>query len=217
MLLIPKVVHRIWFGPNPMPADYVAYEKSWERHGYEVKLWNEGNLPPLRNQAIYDDPEIGQNRGGGIRELGRWVQRADLVSYELIARFGGIYANTDMECLRPLDGILDGVEAFAGFEQENFLGCALMGCVPDNAFFNLVIEELPERWAAMPGRNMEAVTGPHLLSAVRGKFPDAITQFPAHYFYPYLYTEMERETEEYPDSYCAHHWGHQRPLSFFTG
>lgn len=207
-LLIPKVIHRIWFGPEPMPVDYEFYGESWERQGYEVKLWTEANLPELRNQDIYDDPGIGGQGGGQPAAIRRWVQRADLVSYELIWRFGGIYANTDMECLRSLDPILADVEAFAGIEQEHFLGTALMGCTAGNPFFGAVIEALPFRFRAMPDRNMEAVTGPHLLTTVRDEFPEAITQFPAGYFYPVLYNEMDREHDEHPDAYTNHHWGH---------
>ena len=103
-----------------MRAELVAYGRSWERLGYDLKLWAETNLPPLTNQQLYDDLEhLVVNAGGGDPALGLWVQRADLVSYELIFQLGGIYANTDMEAIRRIP--LDGVEAFAGMEDAEFL------------------------------------------------------------------------------------------------
>jgi mannosyltransferase OCH1-like enzyme len=207
--VIPKVVHRIWFGPEPMRDELVQFGESWERHGYEVQLWTEDNLPDIVNAGIYYDPNIGLNVGGGVHRLGVWVQRADLVSYELLWRFGGIYANTDMECLRSLDPILEGVEAFAGYEQEHFLSNALMGCTPGHPFFKAVIDKLPYRYHSMPGCPMNTTTGPHLLTDV-ANLRDDLTRFPAEFFNPFLYTEMGREWDDFPDAYTRHHWGHQK-------
>jgi mannosyltransferase OCH1-like enzyme len=209
VILIPKVVHRIWFGPEPMRGELIEFGEMWKQHGYELLLWTERNLPPLVNQAIYDDPNIGRFVGGGVPRLGKWVQRADVVSYELIWRFGGIYANTDMECLRSLDPLLDDVEAFAGREQEHFLSNALMGCVPGHPFFRAVIDRLPSRYREMPGAPMNATTGPHLLTEVAQQRDD-LTIFPAECFNPFLYDDMSAEWDDYPDAYTRHHWGHQR-------
>lgn len=210
--LIPKVVHRIWFGPHQMRDELVEYGKSWERHGYEVKLWTEDNLPPLRCQRVYD--EIGDGRpinvGGGVQELGVWVQRADVVAYELVSRFGGIVANTDIECLRPLDPILDGVSCFAGYEDDIFLCNALMGATPRHEFFDLVLEELPRRWDSLQGEPMNGVTGPHFLTFMGNRHSDLIERMPREWFYPYSYTEMDREHLEHPEAYTSHHWGHTR-------
>lgn len=214
--MIPRTVHRIWFGPHPMPDEYKAYREKWESFGYEVTDWTENDLPVLRNRDVYDDPNIGASTGGGIAELGVWVQRADVVSYELIWRYGGIYANTDIEPLRPFDDLLDGVSAFAGIEQEHFLGNAVMGCEAGHPFFDRVIEVLPGRYFSMVGVPMNGTTGPHLLTAVASERDD-LTVFPAETFYPYLYSEMDREHGEHPDAYTAHHWGHTRGLGYFIG
>lgn len=205
--VIPKVVHRIWFGPEPMRDELVRFGQSWEDHGYEVKLWTEDNLPELRNASIYNDEHIGANVGGGVHRLGKWVQRADVVSYELIYQFGGIYANTDMECLRPLD--LGDASAFVSYEQEHFLSNALMGGVAGHPLFDAIIERLPSRYREYAGTPMNVTTGPHLLTEVASMFPDVL-RLPAELVNPFLYTEMDREWDDFPDAYTRHHWGHQR-------
>jgi mannosyltransferase OCH1-like enzyme len=196
-----------------MRRELIEFGKTWERLGYETILWTEATLPELRNQEIYDEIElVGVNTGGGVPELGVWVQRADLVSYELIWQFGGIYANTDMEALRSLDPILRDVEAFAGMEDGEFLSNALMGCVAGHHFFSDLIDELPIRFREMRGEPMNAVTGPHLLSRMQREDPGGLTVFPKKYFNPVLYDgqDMSNEWAEHPDSYCVHHWGHTR-------
>lgn len=207
---IAKIVHRIWFGPYPMRQELIDYGKSWEAHGYELKLWTEKNLPELRNQAVYNDiPNKQVNVGCGVPELGVWVQRADVVSYELIYEYGGIYANTDMECLRSLDPILEDVDAFAGWEVIGVLSNALMGCTPKHPFFDAVIEELPYRFDRMRGCPMSESTGPRLLTDIHEKRAD-LTAFPQTHFIPYGYEQMEEEWLPHPEAYTSHHWGHRR-------
>jgi len=209
--VIPNLVHRIWFGPAPMRRELVEFGRTWERHGYELKLWTEANLPRLRNELVYEEiARRGVNTGGGVPELGVWVQRADVVSYELIYEYGGIYANCDMECLRPIP--LEGISAFAGYEDGEFLSNALMGCEAGHPFFGAVIDELLPRFWEMRGEPMNGVTGPHLLTWVNRTNPGLLHVFPKAAFNPVLYDieSMRTEWDDHPDSYCVHHWGHTR-------
>ena len=62
---------------------------------------DEENLPedPIR-------PEI-------LERLRAPVERADILRLEILYRYGGVYVDGDLECLRPLDDVLDG-EDFVG-------------------------------------------------------------------------------------------------------
>jgi mannosyltransferase OCH1-like enzyme len=207
----PDVVHRIWFGPHPMRRELIEFGRTWERLGYEVRLWTESNLPTLRNQRIYDEvAQRGVNTGGGVPELGVWVQRADIVSYELILEHGGIYANTDMEALRRIP--LEGVQAFAGYEDGEFLSNALMGCEAGAKFYECVIEQLAPRYDEHSHQPMNYTTGPHLLTWVYRNVCDELHVFPKQAFNPVLFDgeAMRDEWGDHPDSYAVHHWGHTR-------
>lgn len=215
-LLIPRTVHRLWFGTKRMPADYIAYGRAWERLGYELHTWTEADLGPLVNGGIWD--EIGRNGvnvGGGNPAVGLAVQRADVVAYELAYVFGGIVANCDIEPLRPLDDMLYGVEAFAVREQGPWISNALIGSVPGHPFWQAVIARLPQRYRLAAGRPMNEQTGPHLLTEVAASRDD-LAVLPEWVAMPYLYGEMHKEGRpdlwDTPDApYCEHHWGHQHP------
>lgn len=101
--MIPRIIHQIWIGPDPLPDDQRPYIKSWKRHhpSWEHKLWTEENLPedPVR-------PEI-------LERLRTPVERADILRLEILYRYGGVYVDTDLECLRPLDDVI-GDERFVG-------------------------------------------------------------------------------------------------------
>lgn len=194
-----------------MRRELVEFGKTWERLGYDAILWTEDNLPRLRNRWVYDEIAVrGVNAGGGVPELGVWVQRADVVSYELIYEFGGIYANCDMEALRRIP--LDNVAAFAGMEDGEFLSNALMGCEPGHDFYGWVIAELGPRYAQHSHQPMNYTTGPHLLTWVWRNLCDDLHVFPKEAFNPVLFDgeSMRGEWDDHPGSYCVHHWGHTR-------
>ncbi len=111
---IPRLFHQIWIGPDPLPLEFEAYRASWRAHHpeWEFRLWEEDNLPgDLRTAAVYE------------RER-RPVERADILRLELLWKYGGVYVDIDMECLRPLGrarrrrGLLrDGDQAGADHEH----------------------------------------------------------------------------------------------------
>jgi len=39
----PRVFHRIWIGPDPLPDSFAAFGESWVRHHphWEHRLWTE--------------------------------------------------------------------------------------------------------------------------------------------------------------------------------
>lgn len=210
-MLIPKVVHRIWFGPEPVPDDYVRFGEAWERFGYEVRHWSEANLPELVNRREYDACATrGVNTGIAPRRLGVWTQRADLVSYELVWRFGGIYSNMDMEPRRPFDDLLDGVEAFAGKENNDSVCNALFGATAGHPFVAKCVELAAARfWDLGNFQSMQQQTGPGTITAAAAAVPD-VRVFPTELFYPFSFEDMSREHDDWPDAFAVHHWGHTR-------
>lgn len=195
-----------------MRQELIDYGRAWERLGYDLRLWTERNLPELRNQQIFDDVATKGyvNVGGGVQELGVWVQQADIASYELVYEYGGIYANTDIEPLRHLGPLLDGVGAWAGREDREAICNALMGAPRHHPAFDAVIGELAARWWVSDRfEPMNQATGPGLLTRVFERRDD-VTIFDRDVFYPFNFLEMDREWDEFPAAWTKHHWGHTR-------
>lgn len=206
------VVHRIWFGPEPMRDELVQFGRLWETLGYDVQLWTEQNLPALQNQAIFDDlADKPMPPSGQPERIARYVQQADIVAYELVFQFGGIVANCDMEPLRPLD-LVAGVPAWAAFEVDGEHVCnAIVGADrPGHPFWQACIESIAERWPDERFEPMERVTGPGLITPLWQQRPGELTVFRSAQFYPFGFGEMHREWEHFPHAYTRHHWGHTR-------
>ena len=197
-LRIPRILHRIWLG-GPMPEREQALGETWASHhpGWEMRLWHEGNLPTLRNATIF-------------ASAASYAQQADVLRYEVLLEHGGVYVDTDFECLRSLEPLLVGVEAFTAREDELRASIGILGCVPGHPFFAAVVAALPDSVAWRPGRPPNEQTGPELLTRtllacdVLGE--ETLTVFPPQLFYPYHWTEPHRAGESFPDAYAVHHW-----------
>src|SRR5688572_30025403 len=96
-LRIPRTFHRIWLGGG-MPQQYELYGESWLHWHPQWRMitWTENNLPPLQNQRQFDDAGI-------------WAQKADIARYEILYRYGGVYIDTDFECLQNIEDLLEGI------------------------------------------------------------------------------------------------------------
>lgn len=216
---MPHTIHRIWGGPDKMPKDYRDYGRKWEElnPGWQVKDWT--RLPRLINQAVYDDiglmdPLLTPD------PVAVATQRADVASYELLWKYGGIYVNADIEPVRPLDTLLEkvGANAWASFEDSYFLVNAAMGGPARHPFWRAVIDALPERyWNARRGE-MNTTTGPHLLTSVwKGWDQGGFVTLPREVFNPVHFSQVpaggnaDGILSEYPpDTIAVHHWGHRK-------
>lgn len=95
--IIPKTIHYCWFGGNPLPEKYKRNIESWRKYcpGYEIVEWNESNYDVKKNQFMRQ-----------AYERKRWEYVSDYARKDIIFQHGGIYFDTDVECIRPIDDLL---------------------------------------------------------------------------------------------------------------
>lgn len=221
--LTPKILHRLWLGPRSMPRVYADYGEKWRKlhPDWEYREWGLEDLPPLRNQALFDSCGVswGGLAGAGKQASARQVQQADIAAYELVEQFGGVYVNCDLEPLKALDPLLDMVEgkAFAGQSPEpRYISNAVIGGPKRHWFWGAVIDFMPLRVATTPAKAMNFQTGPLLLTEVatrEGQWPEpgnALKVFPFDFFSPYGYLDMGMEGGRFDTAYMEHHWGHRK-------
>lgn len=114
--MIPKIIHYCWFGRGEMPELAIKCIDSWKKYlpDYQYKLWNEDNFDldmfPYTREA-YD------NR--------KFAFVTDVVRLYALYTEGGIYMDTDVEVIRPLDEFLHHT-AFSGFENAHDVPTGIM-------------------------------------------------------------------------------------------
>ena len=114
--MIPKIIHYCWFGRGQMPQQALDCIASWKKilPEYKIKEWNEDtfdlDMYPYVREA-YD------NR--------KFAFVTDVVRLYALYTEGGIYMDTDVEILKPLDSFLHH-NAFSGFENNSSVPTGIM-------------------------------------------------------------------------------------------
>ncbi|MFC0601242.1 glycosyltransferase [Streptomyces palmae] len=107
---IPELIHQAWVDAD-VPARWQNWVDSWRRRhpGWEYRLWTDAESRSFLEEhypwflPIYDG-------------YPNPVMRADVIRYFLVDHFGGVYADLDVECLRPTGELLSGRRLVLGCE-----------------------------------------------------------------------------------------------------
>lgn len=108
-MMIPKKIHYCWFGRGEKPKLAQKCIASWKKYcpDYEIIEWNEDNFDLDYNaytRYCYDNK--------------KWAFLSDFVRLVVIAEYGGLYFDTDVELLNSPDELLQ-FGAFYGFENDS--------------------------------------------------------------------------------------------------
>lgn len=109
---IPKIIHYCWFGRNPLPELAKKCIASWKKFlpDYEIKEWNENNYD------VRKIPYIAQ-----AYDAKKYAFVSDFARFDILYEHGGVYFDTDVEVIKPLDDILRR-GSFAGVERTGDAG-----------------------------------------------------------------------------------------------
>jgi len=116
---IPKVIHYCWFGQEPFPQEVRKCLTSWKKQmpDYEIIEWNTKNFDV--NMCDYTRQAFA---------AGKYAFVSDYARLYILYNHGGIYMDSDVESLKPLDPLLVN-KAFTGFESRDFLAPWIMASI----------------------------------------------------------------------------------------
>lgn len=147
-----------------MSNKYLLFEETWRAHhpDWEFKLWTEKNMPPLRNQRIFDlEPT--------------YAGKSDIARIELLYNFGGVYIDTDLECLGNIEHLIQDIDAFGmtGWTHDGSVKLAngFMGSIKEYPLWAEAIDRLESHY--MLYRQSESLfkkTGADLLNTLLPKY-----------------------------------------------
>ncbi len=188
--MIPKKIHQIWLGPN-RPTKWMD---TWKELNLAWKycLWTEENL------TLSDK----------VKECPSNAGKSDILRYQVLHDFGGVYVDADSECIRPLDDDLLDNEAFCTWENEwlrpGLMTGAFLGSVKGSNLTAELLKEIDNTSMNFHPAEAWSKIGPLLLTKTICRLQFPITIFPSHYFQPKHYMGLEYKGKG--RVYANHFW-----------
>lgn len=203
--MIPKIVHYCWFGGKEKTRLAKKCIKSWKKHliGYEFKEWNESNFDIHCNSYV----EEAYNSK-------RFAFVADYARLHALYKEGGIYMDTDVEVLKPLDEFLVHI-AFAGYESNSEISTGILGAEKGNLWIGKQLEHYNGIHFVHPDGSLDLTTNVEVITAFMvelglrqdntfQEFNNLVTIYPNDFFSPKDYWEGDINLTE--NSYAIHHF-----------
>ena len=130
--MIPKIIHYCWFGGKEKDEFTQKCISSWKKYckGYEIIEWNESNFDINCNKYVKE-----------AYQAKKWAFVADYVRLYVVNQYGGIYFDTDVEVIKPIDDLLDCRAFFCYEENFNINTGSGFGSVKDNEILKLMLKD----------------------------------------------------------------------------
>jgi hypothetical protein len=170
---IPKVIHFIWIGPKPFPAESVKNIQSWvDNHPqWTFKFWTDRprDLPHPKMQLAKTSDFAFLKLASCYGDSDNFAEKADLLRYEILYQEGGVYADHDVKCLHAFDPLNEAYDFYCGLELpsdtclSSSVHCTnnLIAVRPGHPILKNCLDWLEEKWQrigqAYPGNDKEAI------------------------------------------------------------
>ena len=203
--MIPKVIHYCWFGGNEKSRAMLNCIESWKRlcPDYEIIEWNEESFDveciPFIKEAY---------------RAKKWAFVSDYARLKIIYENGGIYLDTDVELIKPLDEFLQ-LHGYMGFQKDDQINTGLgFGAEKGHKMLWALMEDYHNRAfpeniddckdIACPIINTEVLIKHGLVREEKKQSFEGLTVFPREYFDP-------KDCETYAlnvtdNTYSIHHY-----------
>jgi mannosyltransferase OCH1-like enzyme len=136
--MIPKIIHHVWVGSNPLPAAEKSYIQSWKKHhpDWHFMFWGNNEIKKL---------EINHVCQQALHYSGNtYALQADIIRLIAVNTFGGFYIDTDIECFKNIDNLLNHKIEFIGLRPHfgNWITNAFFGSIKNSATLNSAISNI---------------------------------------------------------------------------
>ena len=177
---IPRIIHQLWndqFVPRPV----LPFMKTWiDQHpDWQYWFWTKESQEKFVREKypaylnLYKAYQLD-------------IQRSDMIRFLILYEFGGVYADLDMEVLKPLDDIVEGkpcllaaateevATVFLETNQTFITNNALIACKPRHRLLKLMLEGF---FTGRRNKDVMSSTGPILCDSVVKKYMHKMSRY----------------------------------------
>ncbi len=205
--MIPKKLHYCWFGYGQKPKTFELCLQSWSVFcpDFEIIEWNEENSKKY----------AGSFYNNALRKK-KYAFVADYIRAKVLFEYGGVYLDTDMLLLKPIDVMLRN-DFFTAEESNERVAFGLFGAVPGHRFLKHMVEFYNKT-------EFNAFSPPvitHTFSPLinRQSLIEGEIILDVMSFYPLSYENRMKDYAVFikPESYAVHLWDHSWAKSEMIG
>ncbi|EJT6142693.1 glycosyl transferase [Clostridium perfringens] len=183
--MIPKKIHYCWFGRGEKPKKALMCIESWKKYcpDYEIIEWNEDNFDVNSNQYVKE-----------AYNSKKYAFVTDYVRLYAMYNYGGIYMDTDVEVVRPLDEFLVH-DAFSGFELPDCVPTGIMASVKQFKLFEEFLDYYNDKKFINEDGSLDTKTNVQTITEIVNKYGlikdgsfqiiQGFTLYPSEYFCPF--------------------------------
>lgn len=233
---IPKIIHHIWMGSKMRQEDEPLYA-SWHKYhpDWTFIFWTDNPLNYDKGNIIvssFDALEkiLKENHNSPqcividvnnlkfenrkyFDQATNYGERGDILDYEIVYRFGGMYVDCDFECYKPFDIFHHVYDFYTGIQPLDTncvqLGAALFAAIPKHPILENCVVNIKNN------RHIPQIivkTGPIYFTRI---FYQTVKKtglkdvaLPSSYFYPCGYEQRHEPSIVWrrPVSFGTHHW-----------
>lgn len=211
---IPKIIHQTW-RTAAIPDRWMPYQASWRRAhpDWEYRLWTDAaNRRLIAETYPWFLPVFDA--------FPRDIQRVDAAKYFILYTCGGVYADLDCECLKPLDPLLARGGAVVSRTRDGVIDCAVFASPARHPLWEAVFRAMQHptlaarlmwRVPALRASHVLFTTGTRMMKRVvrdysRAPAPaGALTVCEARFLSGRSWLDRY-ETFDEPDAFMRHHY-----------
>ena len=179
--MIPKMIHQTWRDGN-IPESMKGFQKSWKFHNpdWEYRFYTDEECENFVSQEY---PELTEVYSGFEKQ----IQRIDFFRYLVIFKYGGVYADMDMECLKCFDKFLQDEILFSietrisksyqeqlQYAQPYQIANCIFASEPGHWFLKKIIDKVVDNSGSKVDHDndVEDITGPRMLTHLFYSLPE---------------------------------------------
>jgi mannosyltransferase OCH1-like enzyme len=196
---IPKVIHQIHLGNKPLSDQELKWQKTWKDYNpdWEFIFWDDERLKGIDiiNQEYLDDCD-------------NYSMKSDILRFDILYQFGGLYIDTDFECLKPLDPFFNNRDFIACRQNPNgpSICGAFLAATKHHALVKKLVDGISERSITHKGKHCVAKYGPTYITDLI----DRSHSLDPKYVYPFMWNKKHSTKDNlnkiYPEAYASHWW-----------
>jgi mannosyltransferase OCH1-like enzyme len=190
---IPRIIHYVWLGGD-MPEAHKQLVETWKKNkNFLILKWDD---------SFFKNNDFVQSC---IKDK-KYAFAADYIRCWVLYTFGGIYLDTDVECIKPFtDEMLDSEQLF-GKEDDIIIQSAVLGSCYHNKYIKLLLD-----WfnTIKDVSDLEKIKPIYTINNIFTKImkDSNVKIYPNEYFCANYYTEQGKKVYKSTDNtYCIHHF-----------